>query len=234
MFENGLFTNILGAAAEISIWSFFACMFTSLVLGAALTNVMMHRSNCSKSFAVTVALFPLIVCTIVLLVSDNFGAGLAIAGAFSLIKFRSAAGAAKEISALFIAVAMGIACGTGYIGIAVFFSLVVLVLFFVYSSVGIWETHKDDDMYCLTVSYSYFGPEEDIEPEVREIIDLYAKKCEKKKVSVKQKKRDSEAHIMYSLELDSEPEELLAALRESELKMHYSLEKDEKAGVKRL
>ena len=103
---------------------FLIVMGVSLVAGIAFAFMTYFKSNSTKSFYITTALMPLAVSVVIALVNGNIGAGVAVAGAFSLIRFRSAPGTAKEIITIFISMAAGIAFGMGYVG----YGLVVLLV----------------------------------------------------------------------------------------------------------
>lgn len=79
------------------------------------------RSKYTQSFLVTLALIPAVVCVVIMMVNGNVGAGVAVAGAFSLVRFRSVPGSAKEICAIFLAMGAGLVTGMGFIGYAVLF-----------------------------------------------------------------------------------------------------------------
>lgn len=122
-----LFVGIFDSASTsvISPLSFLACLAVALVLGVFLACVYMFRSTYTKSFVVTLALLPAVVCVVIMMVNGNVGAGVAVAGAFSLVRFRSAPGTAREIGALFIAMGAGLIVGMGYLAYAALFSLVI-------------------------------------------------------------------------------------------------------------
>ena len=86
-----------------TILDFLVPVASSLAIGLVLAFVHMFRNKYSKSFVVTLAVLPAIVCVVIMAVNGNIGAGVAVAGAFSLVRFRSAPGTAKEIAALFLA-----------------------------------------------------------------------------------------------------------------------------------
>lgn len=113
--ENGTFTGL----------TFLIVTAVSLLLGAVIAFFYTRQIKTTKSFAITLALIPAIVQLVILLVNGNIGAGVAVAGAFSLVRFRSAAGKAQEITAVFLAMAVGLATGMGYIGIAAIFAVVI-------------------------------------------------------------------------------------------------------------
>jgi hypothetical protein len=72
----------------------------------------------TRSFAFTLALLPMIVATVIMAVNGNLGAGIAVAGSFSLIRFRSVQGSGQEILAIFLAAAVGLCLGAGYVAVA--------------------------------------------------------------------------------------------------------------------
>lgn len=106
---------------SITWYSLLICTGASLLFGIAAALVYMFRSSYSKSFVVTLALLPAVVQIVIMLVNGNLGTGVAVMGAFGLVRFRSAPGGAKEIGSIFLAMAIGLATGTGYIGIAAVF-----------------------------------------------------------------------------------------------------------------
>jgi hypothetical protein len=108
-----------------TINTFLICTAGSILLGAMLAWVHGKFNNSSKGFVITIALLPAIVQIVILLVNGNLGTGIAVMGAFSLIRFRSVPGSAKEISSLFMAMAVGLATGTGYIAVAILFVIIV-------------------------------------------------------------------------------------------------------------
>lgn len=129
---DSLTTSILGASdsavASFSTVDFLLCCAASIVLGAACAAVYMFRHDYSKNFVVTLALLPLIVQMVITLVNGNLGAGIAVMGVFNLVRFRSIPGSAKDIGSVFLAMAIGLACGMGYLALAVLFTCIVAVV----------------------------------------------------------------------------------------------------------
>ena len=134
MLENlfkGLFDTDL--AVVISVTDFLLCLGCSLVLGLIMAFTYMYRTRYTKSFVITLALLPAVVCVVIMLVNGNVGTGVAVAGAFSLVRFRSVPGTAKEICTLFLAMGAGLIAGMGYLGFAVLFTVVMCVIFILYN-----------------------------------------------------------------------------------------------------
>lgn len=122
MFQ-GLFE--LESAYVISIADFMLCVGAAVLCGLILGLCSRIRMHSSKSFTGTLALLPAVVCIIIMMVNGNIGAGVAVAGAFSLVRFRSMPGTAREIGLLFLAMGTGLICGMGYLAYAVLTALLL-------------------------------------------------------------------------------------------------------------
>lgn len=143
---NNLFKGIFDSDLTnvISVSDFFLCIGTALLIGLIFAGMYIYRTRCSKSFVVTLALLPATVCMVIMMVNGNVGAGVAVAGAFSLVRFRSAPGTAKEIGAIFLAMAAGLITGMGYLAYAILFSVIMAVIFIVYSEIERKSKDKGD------------------------------------------------------------------------------------------
>lgn len=117
--------NLSDTLTGFQAGTYLICTAASLILGMAIAGIFMFRNTYSKGFVVTLALMPTIVQMVIMLVNGNLGTGVAVMGAFSLVRFRSVPGRAEEISSIFLAMAVGLATGMGYIGIAVVFVLII-------------------------------------------------------------------------------------------------------------
>ncbi len=126
-------------AGGITPLKFILDMVFGVVLGVIFALTHMYRNRFSRSFVLTLALLPTVVAVVIMMVNGNIGAGVAVAGAFSLVRFRSAPGSAREIVAIFMAMAAGLVTGMGYLGYA--FLLTVFLggmnLLFAHLNVGI-------------------------------------------------------------------------------------------------
>jgi hypothetical protein len=121
---DSIFTTIL-TTGTFTASEFVIVTVTAFVCGLIIAAAYMLRNHYSKSFIVTLVLLPAIVELVIIMVNGNIGAGVAVAGAFSLVRFRSVPGRGQEIAGIFLAMAVGLAAGMGYIGIAVMFTVVV-------------------------------------------------------------------------------------------------------------
>ena len=132
-------------ASLIRLDDFLICIGVALLLGIVLAFAYAFKSRYTRSFLVTMAILPAIVCVVIMMVNGNIGAGVAVAGAFSLVRFRSAPGSAREIAAIFLAMGSGLICGMGYIGFAVLFTLIMSIVLVVYNLI--------EKFICTKVSY---------------------------------------------------------------------------------
>ncbi len=130
------FTAIYDVTTGITVQSFLICIGVALVLGVLIALTVSFRSRHTGGYLVTVALLPATVAVVIMLVNGNLGAGVAVAGAFSLVRFRSMPGTAREICAIFVAMAVGLACGMGFPGFAALFTLIMCVALLAYTLMG--------------------------------------------------------------------------------------------------
>lgn len=123
-----MFNSVI--ASPMTLTAFLICELCALALGFLAALVFTRGEQHSGAYAQTLALLPPVVALVIMMVNGNIGAGLAVAGTFALVRFRSAPGTAKEITGIFFTVAIGLACGMGYVGYAaVFFVIVALSTF---------------------------------------------------------------------------------------------------------
>ncbi len=147
---RGLFDSNL--TVVISLTDFLLCLGFSLLLGLVMAYTYMYRSRYTKSFVVTLALLPAVVCVVIMMVNGNVGTGVAVAGAFSLVRFRSVPGTAKEIATLFLAMGAGLIAGMGYLGFAAVFTMVMCLAFLLYNRLD-FGSRKNAALYkTITVT----------------------------------------------------------------------------------
>ena len=120
---RGLFDTDM--TAVISVPDFLLCVGSALVIGLLISACYRYHSRYTRSFVATLALLPAVVCVVIMMVNGNVGAGVAVAGAFSLVRFRSVPGTAREIGSLFLAMGAGLIVGMGYIAYGFLFSIIL-------------------------------------------------------------------------------------------------------------
>ena len=154
---NTIFSSVFTeTTAAFTFGQFLACTAVSLILGLLIAAVYRYKSECTKSFAVTLVLMPVIVQMVIMLVNRNLGTGVAVAGAgaFSLVRFRSAPGSAKEISSIFLAMAVGLATGMGFLGTAAAFAIIVEAVWFILVQTNFGEKKEKEKELRITIPES--------------------------------------------------------------------------------
>lgn len=145
-----MFGSIIGV--EMTLQSFVICTAASVVLGLFLAFCFMFRSHRqSPGLIMTYALLPLIVQVVISMVNGNIGVGVAVAGAFSLVRFRSAPGSAKDIMAVFACMAVGLATGMGYVGVALIAAVLIGALYILYNLFRLGESRRAIKTLKITI-----------------------------------------------------------------------------------
>jgi len=127
----------------VSPGGFLAATIVSLLIGIFIAFMYSRVNHCSPSVLFTLIMVPAIVQLVIMMVNGNIGAGLAVAGAFSLVRFRSIAGKGQEITVIFLAMATGLATGMGYLGIAIIFAVIMMLLYTALSIVKIGQNGRE-------------------------------------------------------------------------------------------
>lgn len=146
---SGLFSTV---ESSIHLSDFIISIAAALFLGALTAIVYMYRSTYTKSFVVTLAMLPAIVSVVIMMVSGSLGAGVAVAGTFSLVRFRSVPGTAREIGAVFLAMAVGLACGMGYPIFAILFAVIMCLVSLLYTLIHFGEGKASELKKTLNIT----------------------------------------------------------------------------------
>ena len=167
---NSIFSSILSNGTFTGT-GFVAATISAFVCGLIIAFSYMVRGSSSKSFITTLVLLPAIVELVIILVNGNIGAGVAVAGAFSLVRFRSVPGRGQEITGIFLAMAAGLATGMGYIGVAVIFTFIVSGVSILLNSIHFGDDDRGERLLRITI------PEDmDYEGRFEEVFGRYLKK----------------------------------------------------------
>ncbi len=149
-FFKGIFDT--ESATVISTGDFLLCVGCTLLCGLILTACYIFKTRYTHSFAATLAILPAIVAVVIMMVNGNIGAGVAVAGAFSLVRFRSVPGTAREIGAIFLAMGTGLVAGMGYLGYALLISVLLGVISLVYNLIGLGTRKKTAQYKTIRVT----------------------------------------------------------------------------------
>ena len=133
----------------------------------------MYKNTHTKGFAASLVVLPVLVTVVIMLVNGNIGAGLAVAGSFSLIKFRSLPGDARDLTSVFTDVAVGLCCGMGYVAIAAVLTLLVLAVLTVLTGVNYGGNDEKQRTLKITIPESL-----NYEESFKDILENYTANCE--------------------------------------------------------
>ncbi len=144
--------------------NYLLCTITALGLGFLSALLYQYKNHSSRSFTISLVLLPAVVQTVILLVNGNLGIGVAVAGAFSLVRFRSVPGTAKEITMLFMSMAIGLATGTGCLLVAVLFAVLfgAVYLLLCFAKFGEPKAAEQELRITIPESLDYSGLFDDI------------------------------------------------------------------------
>ncbi len=191
---QGLFDS--DTLSVIPITDFLLCIGISLLAGLIMAFGYMYRTRYTKSFVVTLALLPAAVCIVIMMVNGNVGAGVAVAGAFGLVRFRSAPGTAKEIGALFLAMGAGLIAGMGYLGFALLFTVIMCAVFILYNRLDFGSKRNAAKYKTLHITI----PEDlDYSGVFDDIFETFTTTCELERV--KSTNMGSMFHLTYQISL---------------------------------
>lgn len=210
------FESIVTAGEVLSLKTYLVTLAAALVCGLVVLFASSFRNNATKSFAVTVLLLPAIVQTVIVMVNGNVGTGIAVAGAFSLVKFRSVPGKAREIASIFLAMTAGLACAAGYIALALLFTVIISLIMLVFSLVPNKREREYELRVTIPESLNFTNIFDDI-------FEEYTKSCRLTKT--KTSNMGSLYKLTYILDLKdpSRSKEMIDALRTRNGNLEISL-----------
>ncbi len=150
MLNSSVFDTIF-TSTTLSGQEFLIATACSILCGIFIAALYRIKNKTSKSFMITLVVIPAAVQMVIMLVNGNIGAGVAVAGAFGLIRFRSAPGKGQEIAVIFEAMAVGLATGMGYIGIGAIFAVIISILMLVLEIAGFGGRSSQERVLKITV-----------------------------------------------------------------------------------
>lgn len=201
---NSFFAGLFDSSLEtvISVSDFLFCIGASLLIGVFLAVIYTYKSRYTKSFVITLAMLPAVVCVVIMMVNGNVGAGVAVAGAFSLVRFRSVPGTAKEIGAIFLSMGAGLIAGMGYLAYAGLFALILGAITLLYHKINLGGKKAESKDKTLRIVM----PENlDYTNVFDDLIEKYTQACEV--MSVKTTNMGSLFKLTYNITLKDATQE---------------------------
>lgn len=149
-------TNIFGSifGDTLTLGTFLLAVLAAGLMGLVLAFTFMYRNTHSRSFISALILIPVIETVVIMLVNDNMGVGISVAGSFALIRFRSVKGTAAELATVFMAMTIGIICGTGYVALGAVFTLLVCIMMLVLAFTGFGDASDRKKYLKITIPES--------------------------------------------------------------------------------
>lgn len=190
---NMILSSIV-ADGGFTIVTFFEATICSLLLGLTIAFVCQIHNAYNKSFTLTLIMLPAIVQVIIMMVNGNIGVGVAVAGAFSLVKFRSVPGKGEEITSIFLAMAVGLATGMGYIGIAILFTIILCAVMLIINNNSIFTSVAKTKVLKITVPENVA-----FENDFDELLSKYTKMHELE--NVRTGNTGNQYHLKYLIEM---------------------------------
>lgn len=147
-----MFNSIFDSTTTgLSITTGLICAGVALLLGVIIAITHMKTSQTTKGFLTTLATLPLLVMAVMIMINGNLGTSIAILGAFSLIRFRSIQGQAKDLLSVFFAMMIGLACGMGHILFAVVITIIAVVAIVFFSYTHFLEPNKKQRVLKIVI-----------------------------------------------------------------------------------
>lgn len=158
---SDLFASIITNGA-LTVQGYLLCAAVAFLCGIVAAFAASYRAHVSKSFVISLIILPVIVQTVIMMVNGNVGTGIAVAGAFSLVRFRSVPGKAKEIAAIFLTMTAGLACAAGFVAIALLFTVVTSLVILLVSHLPLHTEREYDMRMTVPESLNYANAFDDI------------------------------------------------------------------------
>ncbi|MGN1120073.1 MAG: DUF4956 domain-containing protein [Oscillospiraceae bacterium] len=139
-----MFSSLIDSTAGLTLETAVICTAVSILLGLVACFVYrLNNKHASKSLMMTLCILPALVQAVIMLVNGSIGAGIAVMGAFNLVRFRSNPGSARDICFIFYVMGIGLATGMGYLGFAALLTVIVGVVLGVFSFIPAFSSRKD-------------------------------------------------------------------------------------------
>ena len=155
-----LFGNIF--LNGMSVFTYVLSAVCAIVCGLLVALVTSFKSRITKSFFASLIVLPLAVQTVIVMVNGSVGTGIAVAGAFSLIRFRSVPAKARDIVSIFVAMTAGLSCAAGYVGIGVLFTLIACACILLLSFIKLSSDREQELIITVPENLNFTGAFDDV------------------------------------------------------------------------
>lgn len=159
-----MFKSIFETTNSLSITTVLLCLSVSIILGLIIAFTHIKTGKYTKNFVITLTILPALVQVVMMMVNGNLGTSVAVLGAFSLVRFRSIPGNSKEITSIFLAMAIGLSVGMGHILFAIIVTIIVCLVLVILSITKFGEKREVVKILKITIpeNLDYTGVFDDI------------------------------------------------------------------------
>lgn len=197
-----------GTTATVSLIDCMICIAVAIILGGVISFTHKLTTKTTPNFLLTLAILPVLVQVIILLINGNLGTSLAVAGAFSLIRFRSMPGNSKEIVSVLWAMATGLALGMGYIFYSIIITIIVAILVIILSKIVMKDQDLSERKLKIVIPENL-----DYEEVFDDIFAKYTNKVELKKVKTTNMGSMYELAYLVSMKKDQKAKDFMDEIR---------------------
>lgn len=193
-----MFDTILKNTTGIEFGTVMLLLGLALVLGLAISAVYkLTERGASRHYLIALVILPVIVCTVVSLVNGHLGVAIAVAGSFTLVRFRSQQGNAKEMAVIFFDMALGLAAASGYVFFTVVFAVLIMAVLVILSLTGFGKYSEREKHLKIAMPETV-----DYDEAFKEVFAKYTDRVELE--SVKTTNKDTILEVKYNLVLKKE------------------------------
>ena len=198
---NSIFNNATAKAEPLQL---LLALLVSLALGLALTWTYKYRTLYTREFTISLTLLPCLMTLVIFLVNGSLGTSIAVAGTFSLIRFRSATSGSRELIAIFLAMIIGLACGTGYLFLSILFTLFILGVWFLLENQQIKTDNQRRRLLTITVAN-----QDKVQEVIQSSLDQFCLEIDM--ITINSTNAGDNLTIVYEVELKSDTDDFQVA-----------------------
>lgn len=206
---ESLFTST--TETSISIESALMTLFFALLVGTIISVGYLKtakKGTNTQNFTLTLILLPAVIAVIILMIGSNVARAFSLAGAFSIIRFRSAPGEPKDIAYILFSLAAGLACGVGFYGFGILVAIILCIVMYVLHLTNYGGKRTNTQLLQITI------PEDlDYEGTFDDILKQYTTSFELKRVKTSALGSLYQLYYVVSLEGDTPKKAFLDELR---------------------
>lgn len=212
--------------ATVGLGSCMICIIVAIILGGVISFTHKATTKSTPNLLITLVILPVLVQVVILLINGNLGTSLAVAGAFSLIRFRSMPGNSKEIISVFWAMSIGLALGMGYIAYSILITIIVAILIITLNKIVLGTQNRKERKLKILIPENL-----DYDEVFSDIFKEYTDKFELRKVKTTNMGSMYELNYIIDIKKSKKEKEFMDKIRCRNGNMLVSIERQELSEV---